>query len=104
MKTNKLTFEKTDLQPYVDYDYERSTCTCNAYENGDYCFYADCADGGTYTLELPEKFAGKSFEIIEQYGHVTLPSENVLDSRGAVEIIFADRSGLVIKVNDQGKQ
>ena len=74
------------------------------YENGDYCFYADCADGGTYTLDLPEKFAGKSFEIIEQYGHVTLPSENVLDSRGAVEIIFADRSGLVIKVNDQGKQ
>ena len=37
MKTNKLTFEKTDLQPYVDYDYERSACTCNAYENGDYC-------------------------------------------------------------------
>lgn len=31
MKTNKLTFEKTNLQYEVDYDYERSGCTCNDY-------------------------------------------------------------------------
>ena len=30
-------FEKTNLQYEVDYDYERSQCTCNAYEDGDYC-------------------------------------------------------------------
>lgn len=30
-------FERTDLKYDVDYDYERSECTCNAYENGDYC-------------------------------------------------------------------
>lgn len=30
-------FEKTNLQYEVDYDYNRSECTCNAYENGDYC-------------------------------------------------------------------
>lgn len=30
-------FERTNLQYEVEYDYERSQCTCNAYENGDYC-------------------------------------------------------------------
>ena len=30
-------FERTNLQYEVDYDYERSQCTCNAYEDGDYC-------------------------------------------------------------------
>lgn len=28
---------KTNLQYVVDYDYERSQCTCDAYANGDYC-------------------------------------------------------------------
>lgn len=38
-KTKTLTpkFERTNLQYEVDYDYERSQCTCNAYEDGDYC-------------------------------------------------------------------
>ena len=36
-KTVIPAFEKTNLQYDVDYDYERSTCTCNAYERGDYC-------------------------------------------------------------------
>ena len=38
-KTKRLTpeFEKTDLRLDVEYDYERSKCTCNAYERGDYC-------------------------------------------------------------------
>jgi hypothetical protein len=30
-------FERTNLQYEVEYDYERSECTCNAYERGDYC-------------------------------------------------------------------
>lgn len=30
-------FKKTNLQYEVEYDYERSQCTCNAYEDGDYC-------------------------------------------------------------------
>ena len=30
-------FERTNLQYEVEYDYERSECTCNAYEDGDYC-------------------------------------------------------------------
>ena len=30
-------FERTNLQYEVDYDYQRSECTCNAYEDGDYC-------------------------------------------------------------------
>lgn len=33
----KSVFKKTNLYCEVDYDYERSQCTCNAYENGDYC-------------------------------------------------------------------
>lgn len=33
----KCDFRKTDLSWIVDYDYDRSPCTCNAYENGDYC-------------------------------------------------------------------
>lgn len=37
MKTKRLNFEKTNLQFNVEYDYERSECTCNAYEDGDYC-------------------------------------------------------------------
>ncbi len=37
MKTITKSFERTNLQYEVDYDYERSECTCNAYENGDYC-------------------------------------------------------------------
>lgn len=34
---DKWIFKKTNLQWIVDYDYERSSCTCNAYERGDYC-------------------------------------------------------------------
>lgn len=34
---DKWIFKKTDLSWIVDYDYDRSDCTCNAYENGDYC-------------------------------------------------------------------
>ena len=30
-------FERTNLQYVVDYDYERSQCTCDAYERNDYC-------------------------------------------------------------------
>lgn len=30
-------FEKTNLQYNVEYDYDRSVCTCDAYERGDYC-------------------------------------------------------------------
>lgn len=30
-------FKRTNLQYEVEYDYERSECTCNAYEDGDYC-------------------------------------------------------------------
>jgi hypothetical protein len=39
IKTKKIfpLFEKTNLQYEVDYDYQRSACTCNAYETGDYC-------------------------------------------------------------------
>ena len=33
----KPIFRKTNLQWIVDYDYERSACSCNAYERGDYC-------------------------------------------------------------------
>lgn len=36
-KTIVPKFERTNLQYEVDYDYERSQCTCNAYEDGDYC-------------------------------------------------------------------
>lgn len=36
-KTIVPKFERTNLQYDVDYDYERSQCTCNAYENLDYC-------------------------------------------------------------------
>lgn len=34
---NKPFFNKTNLSWIVDYDYERSRCTCRAYERGDYC-------------------------------------------------------------------
>lgn len=34
---DKCIFKKTDLSWIVDYDYDRSPCTCNAYEDGDYC-------------------------------------------------------------------
>lgn len=34
---DKWIFKKTNLQWIVDYDYERSSCHCDAYENGDYC-------------------------------------------------------------------
>jgi hypothetical protein len=37
MKTITKIFERTNLQYDVEYDYERSTCTCDAYERGDYC-------------------------------------------------------------------
>ncbi len=39
MKAKTITkiFEKTNLQYEVDYDYERSQCTCDAYERNDYC-------------------------------------------------------------------
>lgn len=39
MKTKTITkiFEKTNLQYEVDYDYDRSPCTCDADEQGDYC-------------------------------------------------------------------
>jgi hypothetical protein len=39
MKTKRLNpvFEKTNLQYDVEYDYERSQCTCDAYERLDYC-------------------------------------------------------------------
>lgn len=39
IKTKKIIpqFERTNLQYEVEYDYERSPCTCNAYEDGDYC-------------------------------------------------------------------
>lgn len=30
-------FERTNLKYEVEYDYERSRCTCDAYERGDYC-------------------------------------------------------------------
>ena len=33
----KINFKRTNLQWIVDYDYERSACTCEAYERGDYC-------------------------------------------------------------------
>lgn len=33
----KINFERTNLQWAVDYDYDRSACTCEAYERGDYC-------------------------------------------------------------------
>lgn len=36
-KTIVPKFERTNLQYEVDYDYERSQCTCNAYEDGYYC-------------------------------------------------------------------
>ena len=34
---DKWIFKKTNLQYIVDYDYERSRCTCDAYARGDYC-------------------------------------------------------------------
>lgn len=34
---DKWIFKKTNLQWIVDYDYDRSNCHCDAYENGDYC-------------------------------------------------------------------
>ena len=39
VKTNRmlLDFTRTNLQYDVEYDYERSQCTCDAYERGDYC-------------------------------------------------------------------
>ena len=39
MKTKTITpvFERTDFKYEVEYDYERSQCTCDAYERGDYC-------------------------------------------------------------------
>lgn len=39
MKTKTITkiFERTNLQYNVEYDYDRSACTCDAYERGDYC-------------------------------------------------------------------
>ena len=70
------------------------------YENEDYCFYADCAEGGAYTLQLPGEFAGKSFEVIEKYGRVELPENQLLDAQAAVKVKFADRSGLMIKVKN----
>lgn len=37
MKTITKIFERTNLQYNVEYDYERSACTCDAYERLDYC-------------------------------------------------------------------
>lgn len=39
VKTKKVVpmFERTNLQYEVEYDYERSQCTCDAYERNDYC-------------------------------------------------------------------
>lgn len=39
IKTKRMIpkFERTNLQYEVDYDYQRSECTCDAYERGDYC-------------------------------------------------------------------
>lgn len=39
LKSKKIypPFERTNLRYEVDYDYERSQCTCDAYERGDYC-------------------------------------------------------------------
>lgn len=34
---DKWIFNKTNLQWFVDYDYERSECHCDAYDSGDYC-------------------------------------------------------------------
>ena len=34
---DKWGFKKTNLQWIVDYDYDRSSCHCDAYESGDYC-------------------------------------------------------------------
>ena len=73
---------------------------CGHYEGNSYCFTADCADGGTYTLPLPEKFAGKTFEIIEQYGQVELPANKILDAHGSVTVKFHDHSGVVLKIKD----
>ncbi len=36
-KNNIPEFERTNLQYETEYDYDRSECTCNAYERGDYC-------------------------------------------------------------------
>lgn len=36
-KTIVPKFERTNLKYEVEYDYERSQCTCDAYERGDYC-------------------------------------------------------------------
>ena len=36
-KVMKPVFERTNLKYEVEYDYERSQCTCDAYERGDYC-------------------------------------------------------------------
>lgn len=33
----KISFKRTNLQWVVDYDYDRSACTCGAYTRGDYC-------------------------------------------------------------------
>ena len=36
-KTIVPVFERTNLKYEVEYDYERSQCTCDVYERGDYC-------------------------------------------------------------------
>jgi hypothetical protein len=38
-KTKRMmpVFERTNLKYEVEYDYERSQCTCDAYERNDYC-------------------------------------------------------------------
>ena len=71
---------------------------CGHYEGNTYCFSADCAAGGTYTLQLPEKFAGCAFDLIEEYGQITLPAGRVLDGCARVNIKFADRSGVVLAI------
>ena len=72
MKTNKLIFEKTDLQDYVDYDYERSACTCNAYETGDYCrcttidrAWVESINIDTVVSKLYKKFSTAPSELNE---------------------------------------
>ena len=71
-KTIKPVFERTNLQYEVEYDYERSQCTCDAYERHDYCrctkierAWVEAIDVKKLVNKLYDKYSKQPSEIDE---------------------------------------
>ena len=66
-------FKRTNLQYEIDYDYERSACTCDAYENGDYCRCTTIENAWIESLNVKRvfnklyKIHGKEYSEINEY-------------------------------------